>query len=76
MRQFLVKHAMFTVSDLDQYLFTQGANKTKTRKALLTYYRNKGLIVPVRCGLYISVPAGEDPENSPAEPFTLQGVSP
>ena len=63
MRQFLAKNAVFTVSDLDQYLFTHGANKTNTRKALLTYYWNKGLIVPVRYSLYMSVSAGEDPEK-------------
>ncbi len=71
MQQFLVKHAVFTVSDLDQYLSTQGAGKTNTRKALLTYYRNKGLIVPVRRGLYMTVPAGEDPDESPVDPYLI-----
>lgn len=71
MQEFLAKHAVFTVSDLDQYLSTQGTGNTNTRKALLTYYRNKGLIVPVRRGLYLSVPAGEDPETSPVDPYLV-----
>jgi len=71
MQQFLAKHAVFTVSELDQYLSTQGAGNTNTRKALLTYYRNKGLIVPVRRGLYMTVPAGDDPEKSPVDPYLI-----
>ncbi len=71
MQEFLAKHAAITVSDLEQYLSTQGTGKTNTRKALLTYYRNKGLIVPVRRGLYLLVPAGEDPEISPVDSYLV-----
>ncbi len=71
MREFLAKQEVFTVSELDRYLARRGAGKINTRKALLTYYRNKGLIVPIRRGLYMSVPAGENPKMYPVNPYIV-----
>ncbi len=71
MQDFLTKHAVFTVGDLDQYLTANGSGKTNTRKSLLAYYRNKGRIVQVRRGLYLTVPLGEDPARSPVDPYLV-----
>jgi predicted transcriptional regulator of viral defense system len=71
MQEFLAKHAVFTVSELDQYLSTHGTGKKNTRKALLTYYRKKGMIIPIRRGLYLSVPKGEDPDTMPVDPYLV-----
>ncbi len=71
MQEFLTKHAVFTVDELDQYLSAKGTGKTNTRKSLLAYYRNKGRIVQVRRGLYLTVPLGEDPATSPVDPYLI-----
>ncbi len=71
MQEFLTKHAVFTVDDLDQYLSASGSGKINTRKSLLAYYRNKGRIVQVRRGLYLKVPLGEDPATSPVDPYLI-----
>jgi predicted transcriptional regulator of viral defense system len=70
-QEFLSKHAVFTVDDLDQYLSASGSGKINTRKSLLAYYRNKGRVVQVRRGLYITVPIGEDPATNPVDPYLL-----
>ena len=71
MQDFLAKHAVFTVDDLDQYLSVSGSGKINTRKSLLAYYRNKGRIVQVRRGLYLTVPLDEDPSTNPVDPYLI-----
>lgn len=58
---FLSTHAVFTVEEVQRFLAEHGSTNPKTRKALLTYHRSKGRILPIRRGLYASVPPGRDP---------------
>ncbi|MCP4754244.1 MAG: transcriptional regulator [Proteobacteria bacterium] len=68
---FLSQHAVFTVKELDRFLVENGSENRNTRKAILTYYRKQGRIVPVRRGLYAVVPLGSSPESSHIEPYHL-----
>ncbi len=69
--EFLSQHDVFTVEELDFFLSEKGSGKPNTRKALLTYYRKQGRIVPVRRGLYAVVPFGSSPDSSPVDPYLL-----
>ena len=71
MQEFLAKHAVFTVDDLDRHLSASGSGKTNTRKSLLAYYRKKGRVVQLRRGLYFTVPLGEDPATNPVDPYLV-----
>ncbi len=71
LNEFLSRHAVFTVDELDRFLSDRGSGKTNTRKSLLTYYRNQGRIVRVRRGLYATVPLGSDPASSPVDPYLV-----
>ena len=62
---------MFTVDELDRFLSIRGSGNPNTRKSLLTYYRNQGRIIPVRRGLYATVPLGNDPISSPVDPYLI-----
>lgn len=71
MQEFLTKHAVFTVDDLDRHLSASGSGKINTRKSLLAYYRKKGRVVQLRRGLYLTVPLGEDPATNPVDPYLV-----
>ena len=68
MDEFLQQHAVFTVEELDRFLSARGAGNPNTRRSLLTYYRKKGRIIPIRRGLYATVPVGCDPRSSLVDP--------
>jgi len=55
---FLSTHAVFSVKDVQQFLAEHGSTNPKTRKALLSYHRSRGRILPIRRGLYASIPSG------------------
>ncbi|MFQ6611118.1 MAG: type IV toxin-antitoxin system AbiEi family antitoxin domain-containing protein, partial [Fidelibacterota bacterium] len=67
LNEFLSQRAVFTVNELDRFLSSIGSGNPNTRKSLLTYYRKKGRIVPVRRGLYATIPLGSDPESYPVD---------
>ena len=71
LNEFLSQHDVFTVEDLDLFLSEKGSGKPSTRKALLTYYRKQGRIVPIRRGLYAVIPFGSLPDSSPVDPYLL-----
>jgi len=71
LKEFLSQHDVFTVEELDLFLSEKGSGKPSTRKALLTYYRKQGRIVPVRRGLYAVIPFGSLPDSSPVDPYLL-----
>ena len=71
LNEFLSRHAVFTVDELDRFLSARGSGKPNTRKSLLTYYRKQGRIIPVRRGLYATVPLGGDPATSPVDPYLV-----
>jgi hypothetical protein len=50
MDEFLQQHAVFTVEELDRFLSARGSGNPNTRRSLLTYYRKKGRIIPIRRG--------------------------
>ena len=68
---FFSRHEVFTVEELDHFLSEKGSGNPNTRKALLTYYRKQGRILPVRRGLYAVVPLGSSPDSSPVDSYLL-----
>jgi predicted transcriptional regulator of viral defense system len=68
---FLSQHDVFTVEELDLFLSKEGTGNPNTRKALLSYYRKQGRILPVRRGLYAVVPFGSSPDTSPVDLYLL-----
>ena len=71
LNEFLARHAVFTVDDLDRFLSERGSGNTHTRKSLLAYHRGKSRIVHVRRGLYATVPWGMDPETTSVDPYLV-----
>ena len=71
MNKFLSLHAVFTVEELDRFLSERGSDNPNTRRSLLTYYRKQGRIIPIRRGLYATVPVGGDPTSSPVDPYLV-----
>jgi predicted transcriptional regulator of viral defense system len=71
MDEFLQKHAVFSVEELDRFLSTRGSGNPNTRRSLLTYYRKKGRIIPIRRGLYATIPVSGDPKSSPVDPHLV-----
>ena len=69
--EFLSRHAVFTVDELDRFLSVKGPVKRNTRRSLLTYYRNQGRIVSIRRGLYATIPLGNNPVSSPIDPYLV-----
>ena len=69
--EFLQKNTVFTVKELYRFLSERGSGNPNTRRSLLTYYRKKGRIIPIRRGLYATVPAGGDPGSSPVDPYLV-----
>ena len=68
---FLATYAVFTVDDVRKYLSEHGSTNANTRKALLTYHRSRGRIVPIRRGLYASVPPNKEPDKHLVDPFLV-----
>ena len=68
---FLSQHDVFTVEELDLFLSKEGSGNPNTRKALLTYYRKQGRVLPIRRGLYAVVPFGSSPDSSPVDIYLL-----
>ena len=62
---------MFTVKEVEQFLKKHYSGNVHTRKALLTYYRNRGRIIPLRRGLYAVIPVGSDPATYAVDPFLI-----
>lgn len=73
LRDFIDRHPVFTIDELDRFLTEKGSLNRNTRNSLLSYYRQQGRIVSVRRGLYAVVPVGASPESSPVDPFLLAG---
>lgn len=71
LNEFLSRHAVFTLDELDRFLSARGSGNPNTRKSLLTYYRKQGRIIPIRRSLYATVPAGGDPTSSPVDPYLV-----
>ncbi len=57
--------------DPQQFMAKHGSTNQNTGKALMTYHRSRGRIVPIRRGLYASVPLGRDPDTYSVDPFLV-----
>jgi len=68
---FFAKHPVFTVQELDQFLARERTGNISTRRALLAHHRKMGRILPVRRGLYVSVPPGESGDTFSSDPYLL-----
>ncbi len=71
MSEFLSQRAVFTVDELEQFLAERGSRSPNTRKSLLTYYRSRGRILPLRRGLYGVIPIGSEPDASAVDPLLV-----
>ncbi|MCF7929682.1 MAG: hypothetical protein K9L68_13450 [Spirochaetales bacterium] len=68
---FFSQHPVFTVKELEQFLKEHYSGNVHTRKALLTYYLNRGRIISLRRGLYAVIPVGRDPATYAVDPFLI-----
>lgn len=71
LNEFMARHAVFTVDQLDRFLSDRGSDNTSTRKSLLTYHRKRGRVVRIRRGLYATVPPGTDPAFVSVDPYLI-----
>lgn len=71
LNEFLSQYAVFTLDELNRFLSARGSDNPNTRKSLLTYYLKQGRIIPIRRGLYATVPAGGDPASTSVDPFLV-----
>ena len=71
LNEFFLEHSVFTVDELDRFLLERGgAGNPNTRKSLLAYHRNQGRIIPVRRGLYATVPRVNQTQV-PVDPYLV-----
>ena len=70
MNEFLSTRAIFTVEEFYNFRTSQGVDNPSTRKALLKYYRKQGRVVPIRRGLYATIPLGSL-ASLPIDPFLI-----
>ncbi len=68
---FFENNPIFTLKELDAFLSTHHSGNTNTRKAILTYYKNRGRIQPIRRALYASIPKKHYKSNYRIDPFLL-----
>lgn len=69
--EFLARHAVFTVDELDRFLHDRGSGNKSTRSSLIAYHRKQGRIVRVRRGLYASIPAGMEASSASINPYLV-----
>ncbi len=68
---FLNEHPVFTGEEFTRHLSSRGKVESRTREAVLAYYRKTGRIVDIRRGLYAVVPFGSDPSSYQVDPFLV-----
>lgn len=71
LKEFYSTHPVFTSEEFAAALTGQERRSKRTLESLLAYYTNGGQILRVRRGLYVSVPAGMNPNTCPVDPFLL-----
>lgn len=70
LRTFFATHPVFTVEEFEEAVRDRRVAR-QTRANLLHYHRRLGRIVPVRRGLYASVPPGVDAATFSADPHLV-----
>jgi predicted transcriptional regulator of viral defense system len=68
---FFRKHPVFTGAEMADYLSSYGEVGSRTKEALLAYYRKTGRVVSVRRGLYAVVPLGAKSASFSVDPFLV-----
>jgi predicted transcriptional regulator of viral defense system len=69
--EFFRKHPVFTGAEMADYLSSYGEVGSRTKEALLAYYRKTGGVVSVRRGLYAVIPPGANPVSYSVDPFLV-----
>ena len=69
--EFFRKHPVFTGEEMADYLASRGEVGSRTKEALLAYYKKTGRVVSVRRGLYAVVPPAANPASFPVDPFLV-----
>ncbi|HOF86371.1 MAG TPA: hypothetical protein PLP41_11745, partial [Treponemataceae bacterium] len=49
---FLDRHSIFTLEELDDFLATHRTGNANTRKSLLSYHKKRGRVLSIRRGFY------------------------
>lgn len=70
-KEFFRKHPVFTGAEMADYLSSYGEVGSRTKEALLAYYRKTGGVVSVRRGLYAVIPPGANPVSYSVDPFLV-----
>lgn len=71
LNEFFLGHSVFTVNELDRFLLKRGGSgNSNTRKSLLAYHCRQGRIMPVRRGLYATVPRVNQTQV-PVDPYLV-----
>jgi predicted transcriptional regulator of viral defense system len=74
-RDFTYRHPIFRTDELVSALGkdqpARGVNMPGSRHALLSYHVSNGHILPVRKGLFWTVPPGMSPDNCPVDEFLV-----
>ena len=69
--EFFRKHPVFTGEEMASYLSSRGEVGSRTKEALLAYYRKTGSVISVRRGLYAVVPRGAKSASYSVDPFLV-----
>lgn len=71
LNEFFLERSVFTVNELDRFLLKRGGSgNSNTRKSLLAYHCRQGRIMPVRRGLYATVPRVNQTQV-PVDPYLV-----
>lgn len=69
--EFFRKHPVFTGVEMVDYLSSYGEVGSRTKEALLAYYRKTGGVVSVRRGLYAVLPRGANSASYSVDPYLV-----
>ena len=69
--EFFRKHPVFTGKEMADYLSSYGEVGSRTKEALLAYYRKTGSVVSVRRGMYAVIPPGANSASYSVDPFLV-----
>jgi predicted transcriptional regulator of viral defense system len=64
---FFLRHSVFSLEEVDDFLASRGSGNIRTRNSLLYYYRSHGRLLSIRRGLYAVMP----PDSGPIDPYLI-----
>ena len=71
LQKFFIRHPVFTLDEIRQFINLERARSDNTLKALLRYYLNKNKIIHVKRGLYAAVPLSVEIKNFSIDPYLV-----